>query len=90
MTNPTDNLPPIRPGAFIQGVLDVGGLSRSQFAELIGVPADVASRLLDGTIPLDADMASRLSEWLGTSVQFWLNLQANHDRKKSCLDNQKM
>ena len=37
------------------------------------------SKILNGNSNISADMALRLSLWLGTSAEFWLNMQVKYD-----------
>lgn len=37
------------------------------------------SKIINGNSNISADMALRLSLWLGTSAEFWLSLQVKYD-----------
>ena len=37
------------------------------------------SKILNGSAGISADMALRLSQWLGTSPDLWLGLQTQYD-----------
>ncbi len=37
------------------------------------------SKILNGNSNISADMALRLSLWLGTSAEFWLSMQVKYD-----------
>jgi antitoxin HigA-1 len=43
------------------------------------VPANRLSEIIAGRRNVTPDTAFRLSLYLGTSAEFWLNLQANYD-----------
>ena len=49
------------------------------FAAHIGISRVMLSRVLHGHAGITADMDLRLSEALGTSVGYWLALQAQRD-----------
>ena len=66
---------PIHPGRFLADELEALGLSVPQVAEILHVPANRIYQLLKGQRALTADTALRLSQWLGTSAEMWLNLQ---------------
>jgi addiction module HigA family antidote len=66
---------PIHPGRFLADELEVLGMNVPQVAEVLHVPANRIYQLLKGQRALTADTALRLSQWLGTSAEMWLNLQ---------------
>jgi len=55
------------------------GLSQSRLAELLEVPFQRINRILNKKQAVTIDTALRLSALLGTSPQFWLNLQHGWD-----------
>jgi len=66
---------PIHPGKFLADELDALDMSVPKLAEVLHVPANRAYQLLKGQRAMTADTALRLSQWLGTSAEMWLNLQ---------------
>jgi addiction module HigA family antidote len=66
---------PIHPGKFLADELETLNMNAAQVAEALHVPANRIYQLLNGQRALTADTALRLSQWLGTSAEFWLNLQ---------------
>lgn len=66
---------PIHPGKFLADEIEALGLSVPQVAKILHVPANRIYQLLQGRRALTADTALRLSQWLGTSAEMWLNLQ---------------
>ncbi len=66
---------PIHPGKFLADELEALGMSGAQLAEILHVPANRIYQILKGQRALTADTALRLSQWLGTSAEMWLNLQ---------------
>ncbi len=66
---------PIHPGRFLADELDALDMSVPQVAEVLHVPPNRIYQLLKGQRALTADTALRLSQWLGTSADMWLNLQ---------------
>jgi addiction module HigA family antidote len=51
------------------------GLTQAEFAEKLGIDRVRYSALANGRRSLSVDTAQRLAHVLGTSVEFWLNLQ---------------
>jgi addiction module HigA family antidote len=43
-------------------------------------------RLIREKQPVTADTALRLARVFGTSAQFWINLQTNHDLSKAAIE----
>ncbi|MES1924166.1 HigA family addiction module antitoxin [Salinisphaera sp. T31B1] len=54
------------------------GLSLRNVADASDLLRDDSTSLMEGRRPVDADIARRLSQFSGTSVQFWLGLQADY------------
>jgi addiction module HigA family antidote len=66
---------PIHPGKFLADELEALGMGVPEVARVLHVPANRIHQLLKGQRALTADTALRLSQWLGTSAEMWLNLQ---------------
>ena len=54
-------------------------LSQNKLATGLSVPISRINAIVQGRKPVTADIALRLSEYFGTSVNFWMNLQNNYD-----------
>jgi addiction module HigA family antidote len=50
-------------------------ISVAAFAEACGVTRKHMSNIVNGHVAITADMAARIAAVLGTSAQYWLNLQ---------------
>lgn len=71
---------PIHPGEILaEDILPELGMNANQVGEALGVPANRISEILRGRRSITADTALRLGRWLGSSPQFWLNLQRSYD-----------
>jgi antitoxin HigA-1 len=57
------------------------GLTRSEVARALNVQPITVSLLVRGKRAISPEMALRLATWSGASVQFWMNLQADYDRR---------
>jgi addiction module HigA family antidote len=66
---------PIHPGMFLADEMEALNMSPTRLAEALHVPPNRIYMILAGKRALTADTALRLSQWLGTSAEFWLNLQ---------------
>ncbi len=71
---------PIHPGEVLsEDVLAELNMSGRQLANVLKVSPNRISEILRGRRAITADTALRLSRWLGTSPDFWLNLQQMYD-----------
>lgn len=68
---------PAHPGEVLRDYL--GNLSVKEAASRLGVTRAHLSRILNGHAGITAAMSLRLSEALGTSPEFWLRMQVQHD-----------
>jgi len=68
-------LPAIHPGEHIAAELSELNMTASELARALGIPANRITEILRGRRGVTADTALRLSRWLGTSPEFWMNLQ---------------
>ncbi len=66
---------PVHPGEILGEELEERGLSANALAGALGVPTNRITAILKGQRGVTADTALRLSRYLGTTPQFWLNLQ---------------
>lgn len=69
------------PGYYIAEIVDEAGMTQAEFAIRMGTTAKTLSQLINGQAVLSLDLAQKLSVMLGTSVDFWLNLQKAYEEK---------
>jgi len=69
----------VHPGEILRDELDELAMSAKAFAEALHVPANRISAILKGQRGISADTALRLSRYLGTTPQVWLNLQKSFE-----------
>ena len=69
----------IHPGTVLAEELAELGVTLTAAAKALGVPANRVSQIVNGHRSITADTALRLAHWLGTTPQFWMNLQAAYD-----------
>jgi addiction module HigA family antidote len=67
------------PGDILREELKARGLSANRFALDLAVPSGRIVEILNRKRGVSADTALRLSRYLGTSAQVWMNLQAKYD-----------
>jgi len=71
---------PLHPGLIVKDALiDNTDLSVTDAAKLLGVTRTTLSRLLNGHTGISPEMALRLSKFFQTSIESWVNLQAQYD-----------
>jgi len=71
---------PPHPGETLkEDVLPDLGLSVTEAAEQLGVSRVALSRMINGRAAISADMAIRLSQWLGGGAEIWLRQQLQYD-----------
>ena len=81
---------PIHPGEHLAEFLEELGISQYRLAKTIGVPQVRISDIVRSRRSITADSALRIAKALGTTPEFWLNLQRIYDldtaRAKTNLD----
>ncbi len=71
--------PPIHPGEILADELMEVGVTPSDLARQIKVPANRVSEIIRGRRSITGDTALRLGHWFGSTPQFWLNLQSAYE-----------
>nr|WP_290224141.1 HigA family addiction module antitoxin [Trichocoleus desertorum] len=77
----SQNLRPARvvpPGRILSRELEARGWTQKELAEIIGRPPQVINEIIRGTKQITPETALELSAALGTSAEFWTNLEANY------------
>ena len=70
---------PVHPGEVLQDEIEALEMSASAFAAALAVPANRITAVLNGERAITADTALRLSRYLGTSADIWMNLQKTYE-----------
>lgn len=71
---------PPHPGRMLKDdVLPELGLTVTQAAQQLGISSVAFSRVINGRAPISAELAIRLSQWLGGRADIWLQAQLQHD-----------
>ena len=67
------------PGYYIKEIVEQSGLTQKDFAKRLDTTPKNLSLLIRGEQNLSIDIAMKLSRMIGTSVNYWLNLQNTYD-----------
>ena len=67
------------PGYYIREAIEESGLTQYDFAKRMDITPEDISCLVKGEQSLSVDIAMKLAKTLGTSVDYWLNLQSAYD-----------
>ena len=70
---------PIHPGDILKDELKELGITASELAGYLHVPANRLYQLMSGKRSMTADTALRLEQWLGVSTEFWMNIQKSYE-----------
>ena len=69
----------VHPGEILKDELSDLGVTPTEFARQLDVPANRVSQIINGKRSITGDTALRFGHWFGVEPQFWLNLQAHFD-----------
>ncbi len=73
-------LDPVHPGEILlEEFLNPMEITLEQLAEDIHISLIKIDEIIQGKSAITADIALRLSKYLGLSERFWLNIQVNYD-----------
>jgi addiction module HigA family antidote len=75
-----DNKVAFHPGYYIKEYIDSVGLTQEDFANRLGTTPKNISILVRGEQSISIDIANKLARLIGTSVEYWLNLQNAYDK----------
>jgi addiction module HigA family antidote len=79
-----ENRFPAHPGEILlEEFLNPLGLTQVSFAAHIGVPVQRVNEIVRGKRGITPESAWLFAEALGTTPEFWLNLQTNYDLVRS-------
>ena len=73
------NTEAIHPGEHLQEILEEMGISQYRLAKAIGVAPIRINQIVHCRRAITADTAMRIGRALGTTPDFWLNLQRMYD-----------
>lgn len=76
------------PGEFLRDELAARDWTQQQLAEIMGRPPRVISEIMQAKRAITPETAIGLGSALGTSAQFWMNLESQHALSKVKVDNE--
>ena len=76
---------PVHPGEILRDELDALKMSAKAFSEVLDVPGNRITMILKGQRGITADTALRLSRYLGSTPELWLNLQKTYELREAQL-----
>jgi antitoxin HigA-1 len=71
--------PAIHPGEILADELEELGVTPTELARLLRVPANRLTQIVRRKRGITGDTALRLGHWFGTGAQIWLNLQSSYE-----------
>ena len=74
-----NTIEPIHPGEHLAEFIEELGISQYRLAKTIGVPPIRINAIIKRRRSITADTALRIGRALGTSPDYWLNLQRMYD-----------
>jgi addiction module HigA family antidote len=84
MSPPKKKLSPILPGEILlEDYLKPAGITVNRLAMELRVPVSRVYEIVGGKRAITADTALRLARYLGTTPEFWMNLQAKYELRKT-------
>lgn len=69
----------VHPGKILRAELAEMGVSPTELARQIAVPANRISQIINEKRSITGDTALRLGHWFRNEANFWLNLQNQYD-----------
>ncbi len=77
MKSKSNHIPMVHPGLVLKDELEELGISQTALAQHLGVLPKTINEICRGKRGISPEMAVKLSQALGASPNFWLNLQNN-------------
>ena len=69
------------PGYYVKDIIEDLKMNQCEFAKRLEITDKTLSKLLSGEAPMSREIAQKMSQMLGTSVDVWLKLQKKYDDK---------
>ena len=76
----------LAPGESVLDLAEERGWTQGELAQRLGYSEKHISQLINGKVPITVDAAQRLERVLGSSMDFWLKLEANYQQHKARLE----
>ncbi len=75
------NIRAFHPGHYVNEIIENSNITQEEFAAKSGISTETIRKLVKGEIKISDDLAQQLSLMMGTSIDVWLNLQSEYDKK---------
>lgn len=75
------NLIAFHPGSYVEDILDDLNITQKEFANRLNTTEKSLSKLINGEDNLSKEMAYKLSKLTGVSINTWMNLQNEYEKK---------
>src|SRR5262249_25822607 len=75
----TAKLPPVHPGEILKETLEDLRITMNRLSQETHVPANRISSIVAGQRAITGETALRLARYLGTTPEYWLNMQARYE-----------
>lgn len=70
------------PGTYLEDLIEELGLTHKEFANQSNLTEKKVSDIINGRAVVTPDIAEKLANVSGMSIQSWLNLQLSYDEKR--------
>jgi HTH-type transcriptional regulator / antitoxin HigA len=74
----SENYIAVPPGTTIEEQLEIGGITKQEFVNKMGMSERFIDELIDGNVPLTDEIAIKLEKVLGGAAYFWNNLEKGY------------
>ncbi len=64
------------PGYVLQDHIEAKGLTPAEFARRHSLPAELIESIIDGSAPIDVDLAALFGREFSLTASLWLNMEA--------------
>lgn len=71
--------PAVHPGQMLAHKLEAIGVTPTELARQLGVPANRITQIINAQRGITGDSALRLAHWFGNEPEYWMSLQARYD-----------
>jgi HTH-type transcriptional regulator / antitoxin HigA len=69
---------PVSPGEILRDELEARGWTQKELAKKIRRPAQAVNEIVTGRKQITADTALAFADAMGTSAEFWMNLEVSY------------
>ncbi len=85
----SNRMRPVHPGEILAEEMREMNMSANALAKALCVPTNRITSIINGSRAVTADTALRLSRYLGTTPEFWLNLQKTFELRTAQISSEK-